>query len=133
MDERIETLGRNREVGNPGKDFWSSECRLVVFALASTSILSLLVELYVPGSMRAFTFLFALPALFAPLAWALFDREIGSQRLWRAIVVGSLAGLVAALAYDMFRLPFVFAPVEYRDNVRMLQAGHCLRFGTESG
>ena len=83
-----------------GKDFWSPECRLLVFALASTSILSLLVEFYVLGSMRAFTFLVSLPALVGLLAWALFDREIGSQRLWRAIVVGSLAGLVAAMAYD---------------------------------
>jgi hypothetical protein len=99
----------DREIGNPGKDFWSPECRLLVFALASTSILSLLVEFYVLGSMRAFTLFISLPALLGLLAWALFDREIGSQRLWRAIVVGSLAGLVAAVAYDMFRLPFVFA------------------------
>ncbi len=109
MGSEFEPSLTDREIGNPGKDFWSSECRLVVFALASTSILSLLVEFYGLFSMRAFTFLVSLPALFGLLAWALYDREIGSQRLWRAIVVGSLAGLVAALTYDMFRLPFVFA------------------------
>jgi hypothetical protein len=59
--------------------------------------------------MRAFTLWISLPALVALLAGALFDRALGSQRLWRGIVVGSLAGLVAAFAYDIFRLPFVFA------------------------
>ena len=44
------------------------------------------------------------------LVGALFDRTRGSQRLGREIVVGSLAGLFAAFAYDIFRLPFVFAP-----------------------
>jgi len=43
------------------------------------------------------------------LASALLDRALGSQLLWRGIVVGSLAGLGAAFTYDLFRLPFVFA------------------------
>jgi len=82
---------------------------LAVFALASTSILSLLVEFYGVCSMRAFTLAISLPALVGLLAWALRDRAVGSQRLWRGIVVGSVAGLVAAVGYDIFRLPFVFA------------------------
>jgi len=94
---------------NPRPDFWSPVYRLTVYALASTSILSLLVEFYGVCSMSVFTFLVSLPALVALLAGALFDRAIGSQRLWRGIVVGGLAGLVAAFAYDIFRLPFVFA------------------------
>jgi hypothetical protein len=98
-----------QESGNPGKDFWSPECRLAVFALASTSILSLLVQFYGLCSTRAFTAVVSLPSLAALLAWAVLDRAIGSQRLWRGLVVGSLAGLVAAFAYDAFRLPFVFA------------------------
>jgi hypothetical protein len=97
------------ESGNPGTDFWSPGCRLSVFALASTSILSLLVQFYGLCSMRAFTLLGSLPALAVLLAWALLDRAMGSQRLWRGLVVGCLAGLVAAFAYDVFRLPFVFA------------------------
>jgi hypothetical protein len=109
MGSEFKPLWNEREAGNPGRDFWSPEYRLVVFALASTSILSLLAEFYGVFSMRAFTLLVSLPALAALLAGALFDRAVGSQRLWRVIVVGSVAGLVAAFAYDVFRLPFVFA------------------------
>ena len=98
-----------QESDNPGHDSWSPGCRLAVFALASTSIVSLLVEFYGVCSMRAFTLAISLPALAGLLGWALWDRAIGSQRLWRGIVVGSVAGLVAAFGYDIFRLPFVFA------------------------
>jgi hypothetical protein len=69
------------EPGNPGEDFWSPGCRLAVFALASTSILSLLAEFCGVSSMRAFALLVSLPALVVLLAGALFDRAIGSQRL----------------------------------------------------
>jgi len=82
---------------------------LAVFALASTSILGLLAPFCGPWSIRTLTFLGSLPALLALLPWAVSDRAIGSQRLWRGIVVGSLAGLPAAFAYDIFRLPLVFA------------------------
>jgi hypothetical protein len=109
MVSAFQPFPNERESGNPGKDFWSPDCRLAVFALASTSLLSLLVEFYGLCSMRTFTFLVSGPALLALAGWALFDGAIGSQRQWRGIVVGSLAGLVAALAYDIFRLPFVFA------------------------
>ena len=78
-------------------------CVFPILALAG------LVEFYGLCSMRTFTFLVSGPALLALAGWALFDGANGSQRLWRGIVVGSLAGLVAALAYDIFRLPFVFA------------------------
>ncbi|MGZ4988579.1 MAG: hypothetical protein ACXWBP_11070 [Limisphaerales bacterium] len=37
------------------------------------------------------------------------SRLRGDQQLWRAVMVGLLAGLLAAVAYDIFRLPFVFA------------------------
>ena len=109
MASEFEPFWNEGETGNPGRDFWSPDYRLAVFALASTFILSLLAEFYGVSSMRAFALLVSLPALAALLAGALFDRAIGSQRLWRGIVVGSLAGLVAAFAYDIFRLPFVFA------------------------
>jgi hypothetical protein len=59
--------------------------------------------------MRAFTLAISLPALVGLLAWALRDRAIGSQRLWRGIAVGGMAGLAAAFGYDLFRLPFVSA------------------------
>lgn len=109
MGSEFKPFWNEGETGNPGRDFWSPEYRLAVFALASTSILSLLAEFYGVSSMRAFALLVSLPALGVLLAGALFDRAKGSQRLWRGIVVGSLAGLVAAFAYDIFRLPFVFA------------------------
>jgi hypothetical protein len=109
MGSEIRPIFNERESGNPGRDFWSPACRLAVFALASTSILSLLAEFYGVCSMRMFTGFVSLPALLALLAWSLLDRGIGSQRLWRGILVGSIAGVVAAFAYDTFRLPFVFA------------------------
>jgi hypothetical protein len=46
MANEFKPLLDQREAGNPGRDFWSPGCRLAVFALASTSILSLLVEFY---------------------------------------------------------------------------------------
>jgi hypothetical protein len=109
MGSEFKPFWNEGETGNPGRDYWSPEYRLAVFALASTSVLSLLAEFYGVSSMRVFTLRVSLPALIVLLAGALFDRALGSQRLWRGIVVGSLAGLVAAFAYDLFRLPFVFA------------------------
>jgi hypothetical protein len=96
MGSKFKPFWNEGETGNPGEDFWSPGCRLAVFALASTSILSLLAEFYGVASMRKFTLLISLPALVALLVAALYDRTVGSQRLWRGIVVGSLADLVAA-------------------------------------
>ena len=59
--------------------------------------------------MRRFTIFVSLPALVMLVALALADRACGTQRLWRAALVGAIAGLVAAAAYDVFRLPFVYA------------------------
>ena len=59
--------------------------------------------------MRSFTFFVSLPALTALGALALIDRTVGNRRLWRAAVAGAVAGLLAAVAYDVFRLPFVYA------------------------
>jgi hypothetical protein len=91
------------------KDFWSAPCRLVVFCLAATSIACLLAEFYGVCSMRRFTLLVFLPALAALVGLALVDRAYGTRRLWRGVILGAVAGLLAAVAYDVFRLPFVFA------------------------
>lgn len=80
-----------------------------MFALAATSIWSLLIEFYGWCSMRTFTWFVSLPALAVLLGLALTDRAIGTRRLWRAVLAGAAAGLLAAVAYDVFRLPFVFA------------------------
>jgi hypothetical protein len=59
--------------------------------------------------MRIFTIFILLPALVALLVLSLFDKQRGDGRLWRAVLTGSAAGLIAAASYDLFRLPFVFA------------------------
>ena len=59
--------------------------------------------------MRIFTAFVFLPALVALFGLALLDRFRGDGKLWRAVTIGLAAGLLAAVAYDVFRLPFVFA------------------------
>ena len=88
---------------------WNSAGRWVVFALAATSIICLLSEFYFPASMRPLTLLLLLPGMAVLLAWAVWDALRSDGRLFRAVLVGSLAGLAAAVAYDVFRLPFVYA------------------------
>jgi hypothetical protein len=59
--------------------------------------------------MRTFTFFIFLPAIVILLGFAVFDRMRGDRILWRAVMIGLVGGLLAAVAYDVFRLPFVFA------------------------
>jgi len=59
--------------------------------------------------MRLFTIYIFLPALAALFGLALSDRYRGEGRLFRAVLVGLAGGLLAAVAYDLFRLPYVFA------------------------
>jgi hypothetical protein len=47
--------------------------------------------------------------LLALFAFAGLDCWKGDGQLWRAVSSGLVAGLLAAVAYDVFRLPFVFA------------------------
>jgi hypothetical protein len=91
------------------RNFWSPGYRVVVFVLAATSIWSLLIELGGWWSMRGFTLWIYLPSLAALAGLALADRTLGTRGLWRALLAGATAGLVAAAAYDVFRLPFVYA------------------------
>lgn len=91
------------------RNFWSPAFRVAVFILAATSIWSLLIEFFGWCSMRNFTLFVSLPALVALCGLALADRAVGTRRLWRAALVGATAGLAAAVAYDVFRLPFVYA------------------------
>ena len=91
------------------REFWSPPFRLLVFLLAGTSIWCLLAQFYGLCSMRTFTLFISLPALLMLLALAFADRANGTQRLWRGVAIGSVAGLIAAIAYDVFRVPFVFA------------------------
>ena len=59
--------------------------------------------------MRLFTLFIFVPALVVLAALSLFDLWRGDRQLWRAVAIGVAGGLIAAVAYDLFRLPFVFA------------------------
>ena len=59
--------------------------------------------------MRFFTPFIFLPAFVVLCAFAVLDRVRGDGHVWRVVWIGILAGLLAAVAYDVFRLPFVFA------------------------
>jgi hypothetical protein len=80
-----------------------------VFLLAATSIWCLLADFYGLASMRAFTLGVGLPGMLGLAALTAFDAWRGDRRLARAVLIGSAAGLLAAVAYDLFRLPFVFS------------------------
>ena len=88
---------------------WPARSRLVVFALATSSIACLLADFYKLCPMSLFTAFIFLPALIALSVFAVFDRQRGEGHVWRAVWIGLLGGLLAAVAYDVFRLPFVFA------------------------
>jgi hypothetical protein len=59
--------------------------------------------------MRIFTLFIFAPAMVMSFGFALFDRLRGDRMLWRAVLIGFVGGLLAAVSYDVFRLPFVFA------------------------
>ena len=99
----METLEPSR------RNHWNSHGRWLVFVLAASSIACLLADFYRLCPMRIFTPFIFLPALLALFAFAALDRWHGDGQLWRAVSVGLIAGLLAAVAYDVFRLPFVFA------------------------
>jgi hypothetical protein len=88
---------------------WTTPWRAVVFALAATSIASLLVEFYNLCPMRQFTIFVFVPALAALAVITVTDDAQGDGHLWRAVMIGVMAGFAATVAYDVFRLPFVFA------------------------
>ena len=59
--------------------------------------------------MSFFTPYIFFPAFVILCVLAVADRFWGSRHVWRAVWIGLLGGLIAAVAYDVFRLPFVFA------------------------
>src|SRR6267142_610173 len=91
---------------------WTLPGRAVVFALSAMSIWCLLSEFYGLCSMRSFVFLVLIPAMILLTAMALIDRAKGDRRLFTAVLVGTIAGFVAACAYDLFRLPWVIGAME---------------------
>src|SRR5262245_16765488 len=91
------------------KSHWTTGGRWVVFLLAASSIACLLFDFYRFCSMRLFTPYIFLPSTFLLLGLAVVDRYRGDGQLWSAVCIGLVGGLLAAVAYDVFRLPFVFA------------------------
>jgi hypothetical protein len=91
---------------------WSFPARLIVFALAATSIWCLLSEFYGLCTMQWFTVAILIPANAALVILAIVDRLCGPGLLWRGVVIGAVAGFVAACAYDVFRVPFVVAAID---------------------
>jgi hypothetical protein len=88
---------------------WNGQGRWIVFVLAASSIACLLADFYGLCPMRIFTPFIFLPAVLVLMAFAVLDRRWGDGQLWRAVWIGLAGGLLAAVAYDVFRLPFVFA------------------------
>jgi hypothetical protein len=88
---------------------WTVTGRTIVFVLSAASIWCLLAEMYGLCDMRTFTFAILIPATLILYGLAILDRARGDRRLWRAVVIGTLAGLLGAIAYDIFRLPFVYS------------------------
>ena len=88
---------------------WTAPGRVIVFGLAATSIWCLLAEMYNLIGMRTFFYSILLPCTALLYGIAIFDRTRGDGRLWRAVILGTLAGLFGAIAYDIFRLPFVYS------------------------
>src|SRR5947209_7392348 len=91
------------------RDYWTTPGRLLVFFLAATSIACLLFDFYHLCPMRLFTLIVFVPALLVLLAIAVIDGLRGNGKLCRAVLLGLFGGLLAAAAYDVFRLPFVLA------------------------
>src|SRR5215831_16903181 len=77
--------------------------RFAVFALASLSFACLLGHFYGFWTMHFFGCWILPPATLA-LAWIALASP-GEPRTW--IVQGALGGIVAACAYDLYRLPYV--------------------------
>ena len=88
---------------------WTWQGRVLVFTLSAMSIWCLLAEFYGLCSMRLFTFAILVPATLVLVAIALLDKLKGDRQLWQGVVVGAVAGFIAACAYDVFRLPLVFS------------------------
>jgi hypothetical protein len=91
------------------KSYWDTRARCAVFLLAASSIACLLADFYGLCPMRIFTPFIFLPAVLVLTALAVMDRWKGDGQVWRAVWIGLIGGLFAAVAYDVFRLPFVFA------------------------
>lgn len=85
--------------------------RAVVFALASLSFACLLGQFYELWSMHIFGCWVLPPAtvILMLIAWVTRRQPPGINRPCSWIVQGTLGGLAAAVAYDLYRLPYVLS------------------------
>ncbi|MDB6065112.1 MAG: hypothetical protein JWR26_1320 [Pedosphaera sp.] len=88
---------------------WTPLWRCVIFLLAATSIACLLTEFYGLCPMQQFTLAIFVPALAVLGIITAIDGIRGDRQMFRAVLIGTVAGLMATISYDVFRLPFVFA------------------------
>jgi hypothetical protein len=44
---------------------------------------------------------------------ALLDLARGDRRLFQAVMIGAIGGFIAAIAYDVFRIPFVIGAIDH--------------------
>lgn len=91
---------------------WRPQGRAIVFLLSAASIWCLLADFYHLCDMQTFTAAVLVPSTLILIAIAILDRHRGKQDLWRAVVIGAVGGLLAAFAYDLFRLPWVIGAVD---------------------
>jgi hypothetical protein len=98
-----------RRNSSTAQTHWTAFGRWVVYLLASSSIACLQFDFYHLCPMRIFTLFIFVPAMLLLAGIAMFDRLRGDRRLSHAMLIGLAGGLVAAISYDIFRLPFVFA------------------------
>jgi hypothetical protein len=108
FDNLVRTMSTSPASIEP-RSAWTAKSRLVVFALAASSIACLLADFYKLCPMSFFTPFIFLPAFVLLCVLALLDHLRGDGHVWRAVWIGFLGGLLGAVAYDVFRLPFVFA------------------------
>ena len=87
----------------------NTTCRLLVFGLAFLSFACLLGQLFGFWTMRWFACWILPPATISLAVMAYLNRRepagVGNPHTW--VVQGAIGGVIAAVAYDLFRLPFV--------------------------
>jgi hypothetical protein len=109
----VDLMDRQSPIFSSNLFRWSPAGRALVFILSAASIWCLLAEFYGLCSMRTFTFAILLPATALLILIAVMDYLRGDGRLFRAVMVGAIGGFLAAIAYDLFRLPWVMASVDH--------------------
>ena len=80
-----------------------------LFALASVSIVCLLAEMYQLTTMTFAVCAWLIPAAFALTIWLGWALKKGDRETVTVIAGGALFGFVAAIVYDVYRIPFALS------------------------